>query len=104
MLTRGAVGVRDGEAVEDLAGAAVWGLVRSAQSENPGRLVLVDLDSESDVPWNILAAALALDEPQLAVREGELAVPRLQRADTGLGGALDTSRGLSGVAARCDGR
>ena len=32
-----------GEEVADLAGAAVWGLVRSAQSENPGRLVLADL-------------------------------------------------------------
>ena len=43
VVTRGAVAVRPGEGVTDLAGAAVWGLVRSAQSEDPGRLVLIDL-------------------------------------------------------------
>ena len=42
--TRGAVG-RSGEDVTDLAGAAVWGLVRSAQTEHPGRIVLVDSDA-----------------------------------------------------------
>ncbi|MEU8703529.1 beta-ketoacyl synthase N-terminal-like domain-containing protein, partial [Streptomyces sp. NPDC048680] len=31
-----------GEELTDVAGAAVWGLVRSAQSENPGRVVLLD--------------------------------------------------------------
>ncbi|MEU8517947.1 polyketide synthase dehydratase domain-containing protein, partial [Kitasatospora sp. NPDC048722] len=36
VVTRGAVAVRDGEAV-DLAQAPVWGLVRAAQAENPGR-------------------------------------------------------------------
>ncbi|WP_420712938.1 SpnB-like Rossmann fold domain-containing protein, partial [Streptomyces sp. MMG1121] len=39
-VTRGAVAVA-AEGVEDLAAAAVWGLVRSAQSENPDRFVLV---------------------------------------------------------------
>ncbi|MGI3199788.1 SpnB-like Rossmann fold domain-containing protein [Streptomyces sp. GLT-R25] len=34
-VTRGAVAL-PGEDVADLAGAAVWGLVRSAQSEDPG--------------------------------------------------------------------
>ena len=43
VVTRGAVSVAAGEGVADLAGAAVWGLIRSAQSENPGRLMLVDL-------------------------------------------------------------
>ena len=42
--TRGAVGL-PGEDVADLAGAAVWGLVRSAQTEHPGRIVLVDSDA-----------------------------------------------------------
>ncbi|MGW2200402.1 polyketide synthase dehydratase domain-containing protein, partial [Streptosporangium sp. NPDC001682] len=50
-VTRGAVEAREGEAVADLAAAAVWGLVRSAQSENPGRFVLVDVDDqESSLP------------------------------------------------------
>jgi len=44
LLTRGAVSV--GTEAPDLAGAAVWGLVRSAQSENPGRFVLLDTDDE----------------------------------------------------------
>ncbi|WP_107062832.1 type I polyketide synthase [Streptomyces hygroscopicus] len=44
VVTRGAVSVGPGEAVTDLAGAAVWGLMRSAQSEHPGRFVLVDVE------------------------------------------------------------
>ena len=43
VVTRGAVAL-PGEDVTDLAGAAVWGLVRSAQTEHPGRIVLVDSD------------------------------------------------------------
>ena len=43
LVTRGAVAAAPGDAVSDLAASAVWGLVRSAQSEEPGRIVLVDL-------------------------------------------------------------
>jgi acyl transferase domain-containing protein/short-subunit dehydrogenase/acyl carrier protein len=82
LVTRGAVG----DGVCDLAGAAVWGLVRSAQSENPGRLVLLDLD-EGTVPAGALTRALGADEPQLAVREGTVVVPRLARVTT----AADTA-------------
>ncbi|MFF8730444.1 SDR family NAD(P)-dependent oxidoreductase, partial [Streptomyces sp. NPDC015171] len=64
----------------DLAGAAVWGLVRSAQSENPGRFGLVDVDG--DEAYGLLGSALASDEPQLAVREGRVLAPRLARAAT----------------------
>ena len=42
VATRGAVAVDAGEPVRDLAAAAVWGLVRSAQTEHPGRIVLLD--------------------------------------------------------------
>ena len=63
--TRGAVG-RPGEDVTDLAGAAVWGLVRSAQTEHPGRIVLADSDvALSDTT---IAAVLAAGEPQVLVR------------------------------------
>ncbi|RLV10397.1 polyketide synthase [Streptomyces griseocarneus] len=79
LLTRGAVATGVDEPVTDLAGAAVWGLVRSAQSENPGRFVLVDLDGTSD-SLRSLPAALASDEPQLALRDGKLRAPRLTRA------------------------
>ena len=37
LVTAGAVAAGPGDGVADLAGAAAWGLVRSAQSENPGR-------------------------------------------------------------------
>ncbi|MFE7563336.1 SDR family NAD(P)-dependent oxidoreductase, partial [Kitasatospora sp. NPDC057500] len=73
VVTRGAVGE-----VEDLAGAAVWGLVRTAQSEHPGRILLVDLDTDGyrALPA-ALATATAADEPQLAVRGEAVLVPRL---------------------------
>ncbi|WP_436764560.1 SpnB-like Rossmann fold domain-containing protein, partial [Streptosporangium sp. V21-05] len=46
LVTRGAVAVSEGEDV-DPARAAVWGLVRAAQAEQPGRFVLLDVDTES---------------------------------------------------------
>ncbi len=78
VLTRGAVAARDGEDVRDLAGAAVWGLVRSAQTEDPRRLVLLDLDDDS---YAAVPAALATGEPQVALRGGQAYVPRLVRDD-----------------------
>ena len=60
----------------DLAGAAAWGLVRSAQTEHPDRFVLVETDG-TDTSERALAAALATGEPQLALRDGALTVPRL---------------------------
>src|ERR1017187_7005315 len=61
LVTRGAT------TGEDVAAAAVWGLVRSAQSEHPGRFVLIDLLGDAPLP---LQHVLATDEPQLAVRDG----------------------------------
>nr|AXL06383.1 beta-ketoacyl synthase [uncultured bacterium] len=75
VVTRGAVPAGDG-AVTDPAGAAVWGLVRAAQAENPDRVFL--LDSDGEIP---LGAVLASDEPQVAVRGGKFFVPRLARAE-----------------------
>ncbi len=63
--THGAVAL-PGEDVTDLAGAAVWGLVRSAQTEHPGRIVLVDSDAPLDDA--AIAAVLAVGEPQVLVR------------------------------------
>jgi acyl transferase domain-containing protein/D-arabinose 1-dehydrogenase-like Zn-dependent alcohol dehydrogenase len=79
VLTHGAVGVGASEDVLSLAGAAVWGLVRSAQLESPGRLVLIDVDREP-CSWPALTAALATGEPQVAIRGGKLLAPRLARA------------------------
>ncbi|MFD8286599.1 KR domain-containing protein, partial [Streptomyces solisilvae] len=74
VVTRGAVGVE----VVDPVGAVVWGLVRSAQSENPGRIVLVDVDDDP-VSGEVLERAVASGEPELVVRGGVVSVPRLVR-------------------------
>ncbi|MFB9511644.1 alcohol dehydrogenase catalytic domain-containing protein, partial [Streptomyces aurantiacus] len=64
----------------DVSAAAVWGLVRSAQSENPGRFVLLDTDG-GELPQAVLRQTVQdLDEPQLALRDGEIYVPRLTAA------------------------
>ncbi|WP_394620185.1 SDR family NAD(P)-dependent oxidoreductase [Lentzea sp. JNUCC 0626] len=76
VVTRGAVSTRPGEDVPDLAAAAVWGLVRSAQAEHPDRLALLDLDDPAAVP-------VAVGEPQAAIRSGEVLVPRLARVRVG---------------------
>ncbi|MEV4384027.1 polyketide synthase dehydratase domain-containing protein, partial [Streptosporangium sp. NPDC049644] len=82
VVTRGAVAAGDDEVVTDLAAAAVRGLVRSAQSENPGRFVLVDLDDQESslqALCGVLGSVLASGEPQVAVRGGEVRVARLAR-------------------------
>ncbi|MEU0487528.1 beta-ketoacyl reductase, partial [Streptosporangium sp. NPDC006013] len=67
-----------GDAVTDLGAAAVWGLVRSAQSENPGRFVLIDLDGQ-EISASVLSGVLASGEPQVAVRGDEVRAARLVR-------------------------
>ncbi|MFC6094135.1 type I polyketide synthase, partial [Saccharothrix lopnurensis] len=76
VVTRGAVSAR-GEDVADLAAAGAWGLVRSALMEEPGRFALVDLGP--DDPAESLAAVPTAAEPQAAVRDGEVLVPRFAR-------------------------
>ncbi|GAA3418109.1 type I polyketide synthase [Streptosporangium vulgare] len=77
VVTRGAVVAVAGE-VPDLAQAAVWGLVRAAQAEQPGRFVLLDLDTET-FDEGTVGRALATGEPQVAVRDGQFLMPRLSR-------------------------
>ncbi|TJZ95689.1 acyltransferase domain-containing protein [Actinacidiphila oryziradicis] len=77
IVTRGAMQVLGPEDVVDPAAAAVWGLVRAAQAEDPDRLVLLDLGPADELPE--LGTVLAYDEPQIAVRAGKLFVPRLAR-------------------------
>ncbi|MFI6449180.1 SDR family NAD(P)-dependent oxidoreductase, partial [Kitasatospora sp. NPDC050543] len=72
VVTRGAT------TAADLPAAAVHGLLRSAQSENPGRIVLVDLDEDVESSA-VLARALGCGEPQLALRAGVALAPRLAR-------------------------
>ncbi|WP_455754066.1 SDR family NAD(P)-dependent oxidoreductase [Streptomyces hygroscopicus] len=79
VLTHRAVATRPGEEIRDLVGAAVWGLIRSAQSENPDRFLLLDLDGAESPVGLGLAEALATGEPQLAVRDGAAYAPRIAR-------------------------
>nr|BAQ21946.1 putative type I polyketide synthase [Streptomyces versipellis] len=83
LLTHGAVAATHGEDITDLAAAAIWGLIRTAQNEHPDRILLVDTDqteaSQHTLPTAI-TTALTTGEPQLALRNGDVLVPRLTRA------------------------
>ncbi|MGZ3146191.1 beta-ketoacyl synthase N-terminal-like domain-containing protein [Lentzea chajnantorensis] len=62
----------------DPVGAAVQGLVRSAQTEHPGRFQLIEVDGSaaSDALVSSLAGS---PDPQVSVKEGTALVPRLVR-------------------------
>ncbi|MEU6459565.1 type I polyketide synthase [Streptomyces sp. NPDC047065] len=105
VVTRGAVAVDGGE-VPDLVQAPVWGLVRAAQAENPGRIVLVDAGAGVDDA--AVVAAVASGEPELALRSGRVLVPRLvavaERLSGGVvsfrsGGTVLVTGGTSGLGA-----
>ncbi|MEW2619203.1 type I polyketide synthase [Streptomyces sp. NPDC048106] len=60
-----------------LAGAAAWGLLKSAQTENPGRIVLVDIAPDA---WRGLPGVIASGEPLAALTgDGTVLVPRIAR-------------------------
>ncbi|WSY62325.1 SDR family NAD(P)-dependent oxidoreductase [Nocardia sp. NBC_00881] len=82
VVTRRAVAVEAGEPV-DLVGAAVWGLLRSGQNENPGRIAIIDVDRWQDYRADVAAAVAITDEPQLALRHG---LPYAARLNRGVGG------------------
>ncbi|MFF7777220.1 type I polyketide synthase [Streptomyces tanashiensis] len=82
LVTRAAVATAP-DADADPGLAAVWGLARSAETENPGRVGLLDVESAEDCRT---ALPLIGAEPQLAVRDGAPLVPRLVPATAG--GAL----------------
>ncbi|MET7855425.1 SDR family NAD(P)-dependent oxidoreductase, partial [Streptomyces avermitilis] len=64
---------------DDLAHAAAGGLVRSAQAENPGRIVLLETDRPDEAAALVPGVVLS-GEPHVVVREGEVSAPRLARA------------------------
>ncbi|MFF7366077.1 SDR family NAD(P)-dependent oxidoreductase [Streptomyces sp. NPDC008125] len=79
VVTRGAVAL-PGETLTHPAAAAVAGLVRSAQSENPGRILLTDTDPDSDsIAPSGVAAVVASGEPESVLRESGVWAPRLTR-------------------------
>ncbi len=101
LVTRRALATDQGEDVQDLAQATVWGLVRAARGEFADRFVLIDLDGQEASAKLLPAAVRAsidLDEPELAVRDGRLLVPRLARVAV----AKDDS-GASAEGRRLDG-
>jgi acyl transferase domain-containing protein/acyl carrier protein len=65
----------------DLAASVAWGLIRTANTENPGRFGLVDVDG-TDASRAALPNAVGLDEPQIMIREGEIRIARLARTQT----------------------
>ena len=79
VVTRSAVETGAGERV-NVASSPIVGLIRSAQSEHPGRVKLIDVDGDAR-SWQALPAASRLDEPQIALRGGEVRTPRLQRLE-----------------------
>ncbi|HET8659345.1 MAG TPA: SDR family NAD(P)-dependent oxidoreductase, partial [Micromonosporaceae bacterium] len=80
VVTRHAVATHLLDVIADLPASVVWGLVRSAQSENPGRLVLLDIDRQ-EASLRAVPAAVSSGEPQLALRDGQAYVPRLVHDD-----------------------
>ena len=80
VLTRKAIAVDSSEDVIDLGLAAVWGLLRSAQAENPGRILLVDVDDWASADVAVTETA-GRDESQLAIRAGVCFSPRLVRTE-----------------------
>nr|WP_313954643.1 SDR family NAD(P)-dependent oxidoreductase [Frankia sp. EI5c] len=79
VLTHRAVAARGGDPLE-LTAAPLWGLLRSAATENPDRVVIVDVDGTA-ASLAALPGAMATGEPQLALRDGAALIPRLTRRE-----------------------
>jgi hypothetical protein len=73
-VTRHAVPVVPTDII-DVGQAPVWGLVRAAQAEHPGRVVLVDVDGTPE-SWAALQDVTASGEAEIALRGGLARVPR----------------------------
>ncbi|MER5861688.1 thioester reductase domain-containing protein, partial [Streptomyces sp900105245] len=80
VVTRGGVATGE-ETFLDPAGSACWGLLRSAQSESPNRIVLVDADTDDlDALTGPLSAVVASGAAQAAIRGGRVLLPSVLRA------------------------
>ncbi|MGQ5609837.1 SpnB-like Rossmann fold domain-containing protein, partial [Streptomyces sp. EKS3.2] len=98
-------------AAGDVVQAPVWGLVRAALAENPGRFALVDLEQDhghdqdhgqdqdqdlgSGPGWSpdvdAAVAAVVSGESEVVVRGGAVLVPRLTRLPDGSGASADVA-------------
>lgn len=83
-VTRGAVGTGSHDRVSRLGSASLWGLMRTARNEHPElTLRLLDIGETSD-DLSTLGTALMLEtEPECALRNKQVLVPRLERATAG---------------------
>uniref|UniRef100_UPI00047668E5 type I polyketide synthase n=1 Tax=Nocardiopsis lucentensis TaxID=53441 RepID=UPI00047668E5 len=83
VATRRAVATVPGEGVDGAVCAGVWGLVRSARSEHPGRFALIDLDDSPESRRSLPGALGAVlgGVGQVALREGAVRIPELARAE-----------------------
>ncbi|MEV6365237.1 type I polyketide synthase [Nocardia asteroides] len=93
VVTQGA----GGEAPMDLPGAAVRGLLKAAQSENPGRLMLIDIDQHAEL--SLLAGIAEIDEPDLLLRGNDFTAPRLVRVSAALAVPTNADSGQNTIAA-----
>ncbi|MGI5282728.1 SDR family NAD(P)-dependent oxidoreductase [Nonomuraea polychroma] len=91
-LTRRAIAAAPDDPV-NLAHAGLWGLVRTAQSENPDRITLIDHDNPIDI--QTVADLLTIDEPQVAIRDNQPSVPRLTRTTASSHETPDWSQGTA---------
>jgi acyl transferase domain-containing protein/NADPH:quinone reductase-like Zn-dependent oxidoreductase/acyl carrier protein len=92
VVTRRAVAIHHGEH-GDPALAGIWGLARGAQTENPDRVGIVDVDEWESCRTAVALAAAIPDEPQLAVRDHHVHVPRLRPTSPGIAGAAAVGAG-----------
>ncbi|MFJ7416947.1 type I polyketide synthase, partial [Streptomyces sp. NPDC098077] len=77
-VTRDSVAASPADPLDGWAGATVWGLVRAARAEHPERTVrLVDLDARDTDADALVRALAAADEPETALRAGEVLASRL---------------------------
>ncbi|MFB7477233.1 SDR family NAD(P)-dependent oxidoreductase, partial [Kitasatospora sp. NPDC056184] len=72
LVTRHAVTTHPADPAPDLTAAAIWGLARTAQTENPHRITLLDLDDQPLTP-----DTLSSGHAQVAHRNGTPHTPRL---------------------------
>ncbi|MCW3845517.1 polyketide synthase dehydratase domain-containing protein, partial [Micromonospora yasonensis] len=84
VVTRGAVSTGVDDRISDLAAATCWGMLRTGLAEHPDRITVVDLDEKAE-SVAALGRAVGSGEPQVAIRDGALHVPRLQPAHTSAG-------------------
>ncbi|WP_425583449.1 SDR family NAD(P)-dependent oxidoreductase, partial [Streptosporangium oxazolinicum] len=77
VVTRGAVAVDGDDRLPGLAESALWGLVRAARQEYPGRISVVDVDGHGESSA-LLPRAVAARPGELAIRRGGAFRPRLR--------------------------